>query len=555
MKRNESLSSLLKALFIVVLVWTPSLSFAGEAGPCVSPYHTIKGLLDWLQPDTYEPRKAARCVARAKGVNSEEAQELAEKIIQVLDGKGLFIDVTALPAEPGFKDDQGLSRYQLAPTEPQLYLEKRGDQWLWSQETLRTIPQMHDALFLYDINSVVRRLPGWARSTVLGIALWQLLALLGIIFLTLVCRVLVRFLVVGQARTVMKRFDIRWGDELLNGVSAPAGTLVGTSLLILVWPLLSFPVQLNRIVLTGLRALVALSLVWIFYRVVDLFTTWLTQKAGATESKLDDQLVPLIRRALKIFVISIGTVFILQSLDYDVAGLLAGLGIGGLAFALAAKDTIANLFGSATIFASRPFQIGDSITVGGVAGVVESVGFRSTRIRTFYDSLVTIPNATVADSVVDNKGRRHYRRFKTELGLTYDTTPAQIQAFVEGIRAIIRANPGSRKDSYEVHFHGFGASSLNILVYMFFEVSGWSEELKNRHNLLLEIMTLAEELGVSFAFPTQTLHVDSVAPAAEAVRRDIPETPELATLVESFGPSGARSKPEGESLTHGYFPQ
>ena len=134
-----------------------------------------------------------------------------------------------------------------------------------------------------------------------------------------------------------------------------------------------------------------------------LFTSWLEQKAQQTETKLDDQLVPLARRALKIFIVSIGTVFVLQNLNYDVASLIAGLGIGGLAFALAAKDTIANLFGSATIFASRPFQIGDWVVIGGsTEGVVESVGFRSTRVRTFYNSLIGIPNAKVADAVVDN---------------------------------------------------------------------------------------------------------------------------------------------------------
>ena len=150
---------------------------------------------------------------------------------------------------------------------------------------MRAIPQMHDALFLYDVNDMVQRLPDWASKHFFGIALWQLVALLCIFVLSLALWVMVRFVVFGQARGVMRRLDIRWGDELLHRVSSPVGTLLATSLVVVAWPLLRFPVQLNRVVLAGLRALIALSLVWIFYRVVDLFTTWMIQKANETEIK------------------------------------------------------------------------------------------------------------------------------------------------------------------------------------------------------------------------------------------------------------------------------
>jgi MscS family membrane protein len=293
----------------------------------------------------------------------------------------------------------------------------------------------------------------------------------------------------------------------------------------------------------------------ILYRLVDLFTAWLDQKAQQTATKLDDQLVPLARRALKIFIVSIGTVFVLQNLNYDVASLVAGLGIGGLAFALAAKDTIANLFGSATIFASRPFQIGDWVVIGGsTEGVVESVGFRSTRVRTFYNSLISIPNAKVADAVVDNYGAREVRRMKMTLGLTYDTTTEQMQAFVEGIRAILKANTFIKQDGFEVHFNSFGDSSLNVLVYSFLRVPDWTTELKEKHNLMLEFMRLAESLGVSFAFPTQTLHVDTLAQQADNEAQAVLTDDKLKELVEAFGPGGAESRPGGPKLTHGFFP-
>jgi MscS family membrane protein len=342
---------------------------------------------------------------------------------------------------------------------------------------------------------------------------------------------------------------------LITQVGNPLGTLVASALTIFSLPLFLLPVKLNQLVLLGLRLVCAISAVVALYRVVDLVTAWLEQRAEQTDTKLDDQLVPLARRAMKIFIVSIGTVFVLQNMNYDVASLIAGLGIGGLAFALAAKDTIANLFGSATIFASRPFQIGDWVNVNGCEGVVESVGFRSTRIRTFYNSLVSIPNSRVADSVVDNYGAREFRRFKTILGLTYDTTPKQMQGFVEGVRAILKSNPVVRQEYYEVHFSSFGASSLNVLVYAFFKTDSWTTELSEKHNVLLDIMSLAEELGVSFAFPTQTLHLESVATPEKSSGTAIQDDAALAAAVESFGPGGKRVESERHKLTHGFWPE
>ena len=265
--------------------------------------------------------------------------------------------------------------------------------------------------------------------------------------------------------------------------------------------------------------------------------------------------MPLVRKGLKVITVVVGGLFILQNLSVDVSSLLAGLGIGGLAFALAAKDTLANFFGSVMIFVDRPFQIGDWVIAGGKEGVVEEVGFRSTRLRTFYNSLMTIPNAKITDTHIDNYGERRYRRCSTTLGLTYDTTPEQMQAFVEGVRAIIQANPHTRKDAYEVHMSGFGDSSLNVMLYFFFEVESWTIELREKHNVFLEIMRLAEKLGVSFAFPTSTLHVAEVPEPGERQLAAPLEDEALAATVESFGPEGDVGRPGGPKLTQGYWPK
>jgi MscS family membrane protein len=269
----------------------------------------------------------------------------------------------------------------------------------------------------------------------------------------------------------------------------------------------------------------------------------LDRRAAKTATKLDDQLVPIVRKSLKLVVSIIGTVFILQNLNVDVGSLLAGLGLGGLAFALAAKDTVANFFGSIMIFIDKPFHVGDWIQIGDdVEGTVEEVGFRTTRVRTFYNSMLTVPNARVTDSCVDNLGARQYRRYKADLSLTYNTPPAKISAFCEGVRQLIESLPGMRKDFYLVEFTEFGDSGLNIMVYSFMHTPDWDTELRVRTNFNLAILQLAEDLGVEFAFPTRTLHVDSVAPTqkqASIARKEF-TVDELNRVAAEYGPGGKR---------------
>src|SRR5690606_24458877 len=158
------------------------------------------------------------------------------------------------------------------------------------------------------------------------------------------------------------------------------------------------------------------------------------------------------------------------------------------------------------------------------------------------------------EATIDNYGRREYRRTYTTLNVTHDTTPEQMQAFVEGIRAIILANPYTRKDYFEVHMSGFGASSLDVMVYFFFRVPSWSEELRQRHNVFLEIMRLARDLNVGFAFPTQTLHLESVAePGAERKPAAPPPEPRMAEVVQAFAPGGQLARPGGPKITDGYL--
>jgi len=319
--------------------------------------------------------------------------------------------------------------------------------------------------------------------------------------------------VAARIEKTSQQLGRKWLAKVVDVVASPGATLVTAIILRIGYPQLLLPVAWSQALASVVRVLITISIVWASYRSVDLLAAKLADRAEKTESKLDDQLVPLLRKTLKVVVCVIGTILVLQNLRFDVTTLFASVSIGGLALGLAAKDTLANLFGSIMLFVDSPFQIGDWINFKGVDGTVEEVGFRSTRIRTFYNSVVVVPNAQLANELIDNYGQREFRRCLLTLGLTYDTTPEQMQAFVEGCRAIISANEHTRKDTFEVHMAGFGASSLDVMLYFFFRCDTWTVELRERHNIFLEIMRLADTIGVSFAFPTRTLHVESMAEA------------------------------------------
>ena len=377
------------------------------------------------------------------------------------------------------------------------------------------------------------------QAKLFGVELWQYVCLALLFALGLFIRKILQFLVRSRVRRFAEVLGQRWMMRLVDVFASPGATLVMAGVLWVSYPALGLPLLAAQFMGGLVRILIVIAISWAAYSMVDVVADRMAERAANTDSKLDDQLVPLMRKTLKVVTLAGGMLFVLENMRVDVGSLVAGLGIGGLAFAFAAKDTLANFFGSVMIFADRPFQIGDWIVVSGAEGIVEEVGFRSTRIRTFYNSLITMPNAVFTESKIDNYGARTYRRTFVTLGLTYGTTPEQMQSFVEGIRSVIEANEYTRKDYYEVHMSGFGAHSLDVMLYFFFKVSSWSEELRERHNVYLEILRLAHRLGVQFAFPTQTLHVESLAQLGATRRHPPPlRAEELARVVAEFGPKG-----------------
>ena len=368
-------------------------------------------------------------------------------------------------------------------------------------------------------------LPEWlVDNSFATVKIWQWIGVGLLVLLGMALDLFLRVFLSGITRRAVKRSGGETSDETLAKAVRPFGLLAAGSLWLFALPLIGLPAGAAQILLAAVSLFVTLAGVWSAYRITDLLSEFFASKAELTETKVDDLLIPLLRKTAKIFVTAFGLIYIAKALTIEIGPLLAGLGIGGVAFAFAAKDTLENFFGSVTVIIDRPFQIGDWVQVGDIEGTVEELGFRSTRIRTFYNSLVTIPNGNLVKDVVDNFGRRKYRRWKTHLAITYDTPPAKIDSFCEGVRELIRCHPYTRKDYYHVWLHQFGPSSLDVLVYMFHEAPDWQTELRERHRLMLDIIRLADRLGVQFAFPTQTLHMYKESHEAAHTPAPPPET-------------------------------
>ncbi|TDK59206.1 mechanosensitive ion channel family protein [Bacillus salipaludis] len=265
--------------------------------------------------------------------------------------------------------------------------------------------------------------------------------------------------------------------------------------------------QHNTFFLKFLRSMVIVLITWGLFNLSSPTSGILISVNEKINNKIDLILIPFISRAIRVIMIAISLSIIGQEFDYDVNGLVAGLGLGGLAFALAAKEAVGNLIGGIVIVTEKPFSIGDWILTPSVEGIVEDINFRSTKIRTFSQALVTVPNATLANEAITNWSRMGKRRISFDLGLNYRTTKEQIQRVVHRIEFMLNNHEEIHPETVMVAFDHYNESSLDVLVYFFTNSTVWAEHVKIKHEINLEIMGILEEEGVEIAFPSRTIYV------------------------------------------------
>ncbi|MEA3512273.1 MAG: mechanosensitive ion channel family protein [Campylobacterota bacterium] len=308
---------------------------------------------------------------------------------------------------------------------------------------------------------------------------------------------------------IAKKTATKYDDDILDALKKPVDfffVFLGASFAISVLNLDSTINDfLNKIIRSGFVLVIFWALLNVLSNISDNIHK-ITNKFG---DKISDDVANFFVKSIRFFIFIVGFIAVLQEWGFNVSGFIASLGLVGMAFALAAKDTAANLFGSIVIFTDKPFKVGDWIMTPQVEGTIETIGIRSTKVRTFAQALVTVPNATLANSAILNWSAMGKRRVKMNIGLTYSTKGETVEKIVCDIKNMLENHPDIHQETMHIYFSEFADSSLNVFCYYFTKTTNWGEFMRVRENTYFEIMKIVEKNGSSFAFPTQTLHIEN----------------------------------------------
>lgn len=305
----------------------------------------------------------------------------------------------------------------------------------------------------------------------------------------------------------VKKTKIELDDNILKftGLSAKIFITIITAMVV-IDNYAKFSAKLEFILTKSLTSIITVYATWLCLKLTDTLVNLLKPITERTESKLDDQLLPVLKKIIKVIIVIIGVLCFLKNLNYDISALIAGLGLGGVAIALAAKDTISNFFGSIMIFIDHPFQIGDTISIEQNVGKVIEIGIRSTRIQTVEGTVIAIPNSIVASQTIENISRRPGRMVKLILGLEYGNSNLKIKECESIVRGILNSHQKVLK-TFHIYFSEFGNYSLNILAIYWVDAADLEIFATVQNEINLEIKELLEKANVKFAFPTQTIFI------------------------------------------------
>ena len=514
-----------------LLLWQRTVAAQGKEPGDVpaefrSPYAMFKTYLDALKKGNLD--QAAECLDLAEIPDPARrlvGRELAYKLKEVLD-RNLLVILQDLPDTSAGTPLEAVVHREGRVTLERQASGKRKGQWQFNRATVRSVDGLYDAFEskplvagLVAIGHTAsgpkfriapglwlrHRVPDWLRSRVGATGTWSLAAyqLAGLVLLVLLIVPVYRLVVWPFSRilrSLMSWRDMPVDDRELRSWVRPVGWLAVLWMLVAGVTILDLRTEAAGSLLAVLVPVYWFAAALAAYQLIDpilkLFAGPALTQPGATTFAVMGY--PVLSLVLKILVVACGLAALLSLFEFDVGTVLAGLGIGGLAVALAAQDTLKNFFGSLMLIADRTFRVGDLVKIGANEGVVESVGLRTTRIRGLDDSLLTIPNSDLTTAHVTNFGARRSRRFRTRLTVDYGTPPERLGEFRDGILDVIRQHAQARQEKYEVAVNDLGSSGIEILVQVFFDVPDGHAELVARDALILEILRLADRLGIVF---------------------------------------------------------
>lgn len=471
-----------------------------------SPYRTIITLFKYTEKKNYHPEVSAKAL-HAPHLTEEEKIIRVQQLKQIFDAKGIRIDPNEIPDFPNYRDTiSGGPAYKFTITYKlsEFYLEKIDTTWMLSNESVNKIEPLYRKTYvlgaekLSDFASLMQNKYAEKLPFEIDDDIWRNIG----ITLVIIALIAGSFISHYLLRLIGFIAFIKHPEKkpLFNKLSVPLSVYLTLYIFIKISPSLGFHTDfLINITKIG-NILKIIFFTTFFFRLVD-FIVALGKETYLTKSTYKKGFIPFVGMFLKAGILLIGLLMILDNLGLDILDALKGLSVIGLALALAAQDTVKNFFGSLMIFLDRPFQIGDWVKTNDISGDVETIGLRTTKIRTYDNSLISIPNANLTDSTLNNMGARHYRRFKTYLRVKYDTPIENIEGFLEEIRSYISEHENTNNDVLRIYLNDYDQFGLKILFDVFLDVENYSHELETRGKIMAHTIKVAQKHKVYFAIP------------------------------------------------------
>jgi len=468
-----------------------------------------KGIIENDQTKIDAIYKAIKCLNLKEIpplIREEQGKEIAIFLKETIDKVYVF--------QSNFEDvpmDISVSTWTIPETEITLSLEELNGkkEYLFSTSTIlnariyfnktKSLPYLKESGqgAGYSPPFSERFAPQWTNTFLFGLLLWQWLGLFLAIFLGIGIKFSSTYLFELSVK-IAKKSSLIWDDQIFIALSKPGGNLVTIGFWYIFLYLAGIDGKIYIILSYILKFFMGIFFIKFLNDFSDIVGTFYKQHIISSEDPSDVQLVSLLIKLTKILLVSLGVMLSLQNMGINVISLLAGLGIGGLAIALAARDTAANLFGSLMILLDKPFKTGDYIKIGTIEGVVEEIGFRSTQIKGDGDSSITMPNSLIANSNIENLGIGKKNKSSFSIYLPYDTNPINLEIFLDKIKSMLTKNPLVLREKILVNFYKISDPGLEIYISFFMVPSGIEQELSILQKIYLDIFKIAGDLEIKF---------------------------------------------------------